>query len=295
MYLPLSRTVARLPPLRASLTTSAPVTRTAALAVAHFPALTCGAQRLEHRRVGVLARKVGMLNLWDGLGARHAVTVLCVDRCHVLSVHPPHVLDRRGRWGVQVGAGPVRPYKAPKALRFHCAKAGVEPKDALAEFLVEEGDVVPVGEEITAAWIAPGQFVDVRGVSIGKGFQGPMKRWGFKGGGASHGNSKAHRSHGSTGQSTAPGRTFPGKKMAGRMGGDNVTVQSLRVVRVDEGRNLIFVRGAVPGNKGNWVRVRDAWRKGRVEIDEEAVAADGEEKTGVADWEGFTKGLAAAL
>jgi large subunit ribosomal protein L3 len=223
--------------------------------------LSTGPIPQERRRTGVLARKVGMMNIWDSQGTRHPITVMCVDRCHVLQVKEPQFTDRRERWAVQVGAGPKRPYKVNKAARYHFAKAGVEPKQEICEFLVEKEAIVPAGTELRASHFVPGQFVDVTGTSIGKGFQGPMKRWGFKGGSASHGNSKAHRSHGSTGQSTAPGRTFPGKKMAGRLGGDRVTAQSLRVVRTDELRNLIYVRGAVPGNSGNWVRVRDAVKK----------------------------------
>ena len=209
----------------------------------------------------MLARKVGMLSLWDEQGVRHPITVLCVDRCHVISVHPPNPNDHRKRWRIQVGAGPKRPYKTNKAQRYHCAKAGVEPKHKLVEFGVHELFKLPIGTELRASHFIPGQMVDVTGTSIGKGFQGVMKRWGFKGGPASHGCSKAHRKPGSIGQSTKPGRVFKGKKMAGRMGGDRVTVQNLPIYRVDNDRNLIYVRGAVPGHTGNWVRVRDAVKK----------------------------------
>lgn len=234
-----------------------------------------------------------MMNIWDSAGVRHPVTVLCIDRCHVIQVKEPQSSDRRRRWAVQVGAGPKRPYKTNKAERFHCASAGVEPKQELSEFLVEKEHVLPVGYEFRADFFLPGQFVDLTGISIGKGFQGPMKRWGFKGGSASHGNSKAHRSHGSTGQSTAPGRTFPGKRMAGRMGGDRKTVQSLRVFRVDSPRNLIYVRGPVPGNSGNWVRIRDAVKKSSVSLTErgdtgdETVRPTQSEQLGVVHWDGL--------
>lgn len=210
------------------------------------------------RPCGVIARKVGMMNLWDDDGTRHPITVLCVDRNHVLQVRPPNKNDKKGRWGLQVGAGPVRPYKANKALRYHCAQAGVEPKQKIKEFLVHESLKIPVGTELRAGHFTPGQYVDVSGTSIGKGFQGVMKRWGFKGGPASHGCSKAHRKPGSIGMSTKPGRVFKGKKMPGRMGNDRKTVQSLLMYRVDNERNLLYVRGPVPGNSGNWVEVRDA-------------------------------------
>lgn len=257
--------------------------------------LNSGPLPTEKRRSGVLARKLGMMNIWDNAGVRHPVTVLCIDRCHVIQVKEPQISDRRKRWAVQVGAGPKRPYKTNKAERFHFASAGVEPKQELCEFLVEKENVLPVGHELRAGFFLAGQFVDLTGISIGKGFQGPMKRWGFKGGSASHGNSKAHRSHGSTGQSTAPGRTFPGKKMAGRMGGDRKTVQSLRVLRVDSPRNLIFVRGAVPGNSGNWIRIRDAVRKAPVvlsgneetEANVETAGTTQSEQLGVINWDGI--------
>lgn len=214
-----------------------------------------------HRPCGLLARKIGMMNLWDAEGTRHPITVLCVDRCHVLKVREPNTNDRKERWGVQVGAGPKRPYKTNKAHRYHCAKAGVEPKQKLAEFLVNKIFTIPVGTELRANQFEAGQYVDVTGTSIGKGTQGVMKRWGFAGGPASHGCSKAHRKAGSIGMSTKPGRVFKGKKMAGRMGNDKKTVQNLMVYRVDNVRNLVYLRGAVPGHSGNWVRVRDAVRK----------------------------------
>lgn len=219
-----------------------------------------------HLPCGVLARKVGMMNLWDGEGTRHPITVLCVDRCHVLKVRSPNPNDRKRRWGIQIGAGPQRPYKTNKAHRYHCAKAGVEPKQKLTEFMINEMFKIPVGTELRANHFEPGSYVDVRGTSIGKGTQGVMKRWGFAGGPASHGCSKAHRKPGSIGMSTAPGRVFKGKKMPGRMGNDRKTVQNLMIYRVDNERNLIYVRGAVPGNSGNWVVVRDAVRKLRKNV-----------------------------
>lgn len=233
-----------------------------------------------------------MMNIWDASGVRHPVTVLCVDRCHVLQVKEPQPTEKRERWALQVGAGPKRPYKTNKAARYHFAKAGVEPKQKVVEFLVAKDAVLSVGTELRASLLVPGQFVDVTGTSIGKGFQGPMKRWGFKGGPASHGCSKAHRSHGSTGMSTSPGRTFPGKKMAGHMGVDSITTSNLRVLRIDENRNLIFLRGSVPGHSGNWVKVRDAFKKTLPEIKDESppsvmVEAQSWQFPGVKDWPGL--------
>lgn len=199
-----------------------------------------------------------MMNIWDGLGVRHPVTVLCVDRCHVIRLDKPNPNDRNAKWRIQVGAGPKRPYKTPKPQRYHFAKAGVEPKQKVVEFAIHEHFKLPAGTELRASHFTPGQYVDVTGTSIGKGIQGVMKRWGFKGGPASHGCSKAHRKPGSIGMSTKPGRVFKGKKMAGRMGNERTTVRKLLVFRIDAIRNLIYVRGAVPGHSGNWVRVRDS-------------------------------------
>jgi large subunit ribosomal protein L3 len=146
-------------------------------------------------------------------------------------------------------------------MRGHFAKANVEPKRKIAEFRVTPDCLIGVGEEITADHYFEGQFVDVAGTSIGKGFQGAMKRHNFGGLRASHGVSVSHRSHGSTGQCQDPGKVFKGKKMAGHMGAARVTTQNLQVVRTDSDRGLIMVKGAVPGSKGGWVTVKDAVKK----------------------------------
>jgi large subunit ribosomal protein L3 len=139
--------------------------------------------------------------------------------------------------------------------------AGVEPKRKLVEFRVDADKLIPVGEEIIADHYFEGQYVDVTGTSIGKGFAGAMKRWNFGGLRASHGVSISHRSHGSTGQCQDPGKVFKGKKMAGHMGAARVTTQNLQVVKTDTDRGLIMVKGAVPGSKGGWVTVKDAVKK----------------------------------
>jgi large subunit ribosomal protein L3 len=139
--------------------------------------------------------------------------------------------------------------------------AKVEPKRKLAEFRVEEGDMIPIGAEITADHFVVGQFVDVTGTSIGKGFAGGMKRWNFGGLRASHGVSISHRSIGSTGGRQDPGKTFKNKKMPGHMGVDRVTTLNLKVVQTDVERGLILVEGAVPGAKGGWITLRDAVKK----------------------------------
>ena len=146
-------------------------------------------------------------------------------------------------------------------MRGHFAAAKVEPKRKLAEFRVSPDNLIGVGEEITADHYFAGQFVDVAGTSIGKGFAGSMKRHNFGGLRASHGVSISHRSHGSTGQCQDPGKVFKGKKMAGHMGAVRVTTQNLQVVRTDSERGLIMVKGAVPGSKGGWVTIKDAVKK----------------------------------
>jgi large subunit ribosomal protein L3 len=146
-------------------------------------------------------------------------------------------------------------------MRGHFAVAKVEPKRKVAEFRVAPENMIDVGAEITADHYSEGQFVDVSGTSIGKGFAGAMKRHNFKGLRASHGVSISHRSHGSTGQCQGPGKVFKGKKMAGHMGAARVTTQNLQVVRTDADRGLIMIKGAVPGSKGGWVTVKDASKK----------------------------------
>ena len=148
-----------------------------------------------------------------------------------------------------------------KAERGHFAVAKVEPKRKVAEFRVNENELIPVGAEITADHFVVGQFVDVTGTSIGKGFAGGMKRWNFGGLRASHGVSISHRSIGSTGGRQDPGKTFKNKKMPGHMGVDRVTTLNLKVVQTDVERGLILVEGAVPGAKGGWITVRDAVKK----------------------------------
>ena len=143
-------------------------------------------------------------------------------------------------------------------MRGHFAKAEVEPKRTVAEFRVSEDNLIDVGAELTADHFVPGQKVDITGVTVGKGFQGAMKRWNFGGMRATHGVSVSHRAHGSTGQRQDPGRTFKGKKMAGHLGQETVTTLNLTIWRVDAERGLILVRGAVPGTEGTFVRVRDA-------------------------------------
>jgi large subunit ribosomal protein L3 len=162
---------------------------------------------------------------------------------------------------VQLGAGKKKAKNTSKAERGHFAKAQVEPKRQVVEFRVTEDSLIPVGAEITADHFIPGQFVDVCGITIGKGFAGGMKRWNFAGLRASHGVSISHRSIGGTGGRQDPGKTFKNKKMPGHLGVDRVTTLNLKVVQTDVERGLLLVEGAVPGAKSGWVTVRDAVKK----------------------------------
>jgi len=209
-------------------------------------------------RSGVIAKKVGMTRLFMDDGKQVPVTVLQLDRLQVVAQRTP---ERDGYAAVQLGAGAARAKRTSQAMRGHFAAAKVEPKRKIAEFRVDPENLIEVGEEITANHYFEGQFVDVSGTSIGKGFAGAMKRHNFRGLRASHGVSISHRSHGSTGQCQDPGRVFRGKKMAGRMGAVRVTTQNLQVVRTDADRGLIMVKGAVPGSKGGWVTINDAVKK----------------------------------
>jgi large subunit ribosomal protein L3 len=209
-------------------------------------------------RSGLIAQKVGMTRVFTDAGEQVGVTVLKVDNCQVLA---QRTVDKNGYAAVQLGVGLRKVRNTPRALRGHFAKASVEPKRKVAEFRVSPDNLIDVGAEITADHFVVGQFVDVTGTSIGKGFQGVMKRYNFRGGRATHGNSVSHRVHGSTGQRQDPGKVFKGKKMAGHMGDERVTTQNLKIVRTDVPRGLIMVEGAVPGAKGGWILVRDAVKR----------------------------------
>lgn len=209
-------------------------------------------------RSAIIAKKVGMTRIYTDAGEHVPVTVLQLDGCQVVA---HRTAERDGYVALQLGAGHAKAKNTTRAMRGHFAKARVEPKRHVAECRVSEDAVIEVGAVLTADHFVEGQFVDVTGISIGKGFAGAMKRHNFGGLRASHGVSVSHRSHGSTGQRQDPGKVFKGKKMAGHMGQVRVTTQNLRVVRTDVPRGLILVRGAVPGADGSWIMVRDAVKK----------------------------------
>jgi large subunit ribosomal protein L3 len=209
-------------------------------------------------RTGLLAEKLGMTRLFEDDGSHSPVTVLRVQDCEVVAARRP---EREGYAAVQIGVGKAKTKNVTKPMRGHFAKANVAPKARLAEFRVSEDALLEPGTALSVEHFVVGQYVDVAGISIGKGFAGAMKRWGFHGLRASHGVSLSHRSHGSTGQRQDPGKVFKGKKMAGHMGDRRVTVQNLEVVGIDKERGLVLVRGGVPGAKGGYVRITDAVKR----------------------------------
>ena len=206
-------------------------------------------------RSGVIAQKVGMTRIYNDAGEHVPVTVLRMENCQVVA---QRTQEKNGYTAVQLGVGLAKVKNTTKALRGHFAASSVEPKAKIAEFRVSPENMLDVGAELTAEHFVPGQRVDVTGTTIGKGFQGVIKRHNFGGGRATHGNSVSHRTHGSTGQRQDPGKVFKGKKMAGHMGDRRVTTQNVKVVKTDVARGLIMVEGSVPGSKGAWILVRDA-------------------------------------
>ena len=209
-------------------------------------------------RTGLIARKVGMSRVFKDDGTHVPVTVFDIGGCQVVA---QKTAERDGYNALQLGWGMAKVKNVTKAMRGHYAKAKVKPKRKLTEFRVSEDGLVDVGTELSAAHFVTGQFVDVTGTSIGKGFAGVLKRHSFSGLGASHGVSVSHRSQGSTGQCQDPGKVFKGKKMAGQMGNVTITTQNLEVVGTDPERGLILVKGAVPGARDGYVRIADAVKK----------------------------------
>ncbi|EHH67269.1 50S ribosomal protein L3 [Gluconobacter morbifer] len=211
-------------------------------------------------RTGLIAKKLGMSRLFKEDGTHVPVTVLHLDDVEVVDARTN---ERDGYTAVQLGLGKAKVKNVTKANRGHFARAKVEPKKRLVEFRVADDALLEAGTKLSASHFLVGQKVDVTGQSKGKGFAGVMKRHNFAGLEATHGVSISHRSHGSTGQRQDPGKVFKGKKMAGHMGDERVTTLNLEVAAIDEERNLIMIRGAVPGAKNSVVLIRDAIKKAR--------------------------------
>jgi len=210
--------------------------------------------------IGIVGRKVGMTRIFTEAGVSIPVTVIEAEPNRVTQIRSEEVDGYRA---VQVTAGERRASRVTKAMAGHFAKAGVEAGRGLWEFRLAsgEGDELAAGGEVKVDIFAEGEYVDVRGTTKGKGFQGPVKRYNFRTQDATHGNSLSHRAPGSIGQRQTPGRVFKGKKMAGHMGDVQRTAQSLEVVRVDVERNLLLVKGAIPGAPGGDVIVTPAMKK----------------------------------
>lgn len=209
-------------------------------------------------RTGLIGRKMGMTQIFNEDGTRQPVTVIEVGPCAVVAKRS---VEQDGYAAVQLGFEEAKPSRVSKPVKGQFAKAGVPPMRVVKEFRVSDPDALEVGAEVKADHFEAGSFVDVSGRTVGKGFAGGMKRWGFKGGRATHGAHKTHRSPGSIGQCQDPGRVFKGKKMAGHMGDESKTVQNLQVAVVDAEKNLLLVKGSIPGSKGGVVFVSDAVKK----------------------------------
>jgi large subunit ribosomal protein L3 len=209
-------------------------------------------------RTGVVAQKVGMTRIFADSGEHVPVTVLRLAGCQVVG---HRTKDKNGYVALQLGAGTRKVKNVTKPERGNFAVSKVEPKRTVVEFRVTDDALIPVGAEITADHFVVGQFVDVTGTSIGKGFAGGMKRWNFGGLRATHGVSVSHRSIGSTGGRQDPGKTFKNKKMPGHMGDRRITTQNVKVVKTDVERGLIMIQGSVPGAKGAWIMIKDAVKK----------------------------------
>ena len=209
-------------------------------------------------RSGLIAQKLGMTRIFTEDGSHVPVTVLELQNCQVVG---QRTADKDGYVALQLGAGQAKVKNTTKAERGQFAVAKVEPKRHVAEFRVDEANLIEVGATLQADHFVEGQLVDVTGTSIGKGFAGGMKRWNFGGLRATHGVSVSHRSIGSTGGRQDPGKTFKNKKMPGHMGDRRITTQNVKVVKTDVERGLIMIQGSVPGAKGAWIMIKDAVKK----------------------------------
>ena len=211
-------------------------------------------------RTGVIAKKLGMTRLFKEDGTHVPVTVLHLDEVRVVAAR---TVETDGYNAVQLGYGKAKIKNVSKPQKGHFAKAKVEPAAKLVEFRVADDALLEPGAQLSPSHFSVGQFVDVAGVTKGKGFAGGMKRWHFAGLEASHGVSISHRSLGSTGNRQDPGKTFKNKKMAGHLGVERVTTLNLEIAAVDADKGLVMIKGAVPGAPGGFVLVRDAIKRAR--------------------------------
>jgi len=209
-------------------------------------------------RTGIIAEKLGMSSLFSESGRLYPVTLLKIDNCQIIS---HRTVEKNGYNALVLGASNKKPSRESKAMKAMFAASKVEPKKYLKEFRISADSFLEVGSDVKVDHFRMGQFVDVQGISLGKGFAGGMKRHNFRGLEASHGVSVSHRSHGSTGGRQDPGRVFKNKKMAGHMGYEKVTMQNLEVIGVDVENSILLIKGGVPGHKGSIVYITDAVKK----------------------------------
>ena len=204
-------------------------------------------------RSGIIAKKMGMTRIFSDEGEQIPVTVLRLEKVQVVA---QKTQDKDGYFALKLGSGSIKAKNCNKSLRGQFSVAKVEPKRKLKEFRVSSDNLIDVGKEINASHYVEGQYVDVSGLSIGKGFAGAMKRHNFSGLRASHGVSISHRAHGSTGQNQDPGKVFKNKKMAGHMGNKIRTMQNIEVIKSDNENNLLYLKGSIPGSKNTEVIIK---------------------------------------
>jgi large subunit ribosomal protein L3 len=204
--------------------------------------------------LGILGKKLGMTQLYDDKGTLQPVTVIAAGPCTVLQ---KKTAEKEKYASYQLGFGDRKEKNSPKAAKGHAKAGGGKAKSFIREFLAVEGESLNVGDTVTVAQFKSGQFVDVIGISKGKGFQGVVRRWRFAGGGAAHG-SKSHRRPGAIGMRAWPGRIWKNARMGGHMGVDRITIQNLPILQIRETENLLLIRGSIPGSNGSFVVVRPA-------------------------------------
>mmetsp|Transcript_2083 Transcript_2083/g.3805 ORF Transcript_2083/g.3805 Transcript_2083/m.3805 type:complete len:354 (-) Transcript_2083:56-1117(-) len=225
-----------------------------------------GEWSLESKRCGALGRKMGMMKVWDARGIQIPLTVVRLENCQVIDIKKRTTTRAHNhKVNLLLGAGSIPQRELNKAQMVMFRKAGIEPKEKLAEFNVSLDAILPVGTKLDVRHFVPGQFLDIVGTSRDKGFQGVMKRHNFSGQRATHGVSLTHRAPGSTGACQNPSKVWKGKKMPGHMGNNRMTIFNIQLYKIDIDRNLLFLKGSLPGNRGTWVQIRDAVRKPWIE------------------------------
>ena len=209
-------------------------------------------------RTGIIAQKIGMTSVFNDKGEIISLTLVKVDDCQVVG---HKTLEKHGYNALVIGVKDKKISRVTKPMKQVFANAKISPKTKLKEFRISAENFIDIAESLEVDHFTAGQFVDITATTIGKGFAGSMKRHNFRGLEASHGVSISHRSHGSTGQRQDPGKVFKGKKMAGHMGCNQVTIQNLKIFAVDKERKLIMIQGSIPGHKNSYLSVKDAIKK----------------------------------